>query len=81
MAISLVAWLVTSAAGSAAARGLFELGTAPYWGVLLAAVQGLVLRSRGVPYTRWLIWSAGGWALAALLGARLISASVRGVCG
>lgn len=79
MAASLAAWLVASAAGSAAAKGLFELGTAPYWGMLLAATQGLVLRRRGVPYTRWVIWSAGGWAVGALIGARLISAAVRWV--
>src|SRR5262249_53755876 len=79
MAASVAAWLVASAAGSAAARGLFELGTAPYWGVLPAAVQGLVLRRRGIPFMRWLIWSAGGWAVAALLGTRLISAAVHGV--
>lgn len=76
---SLAAWLVASAAGSAAARGLFELGTAPFWGVLLAAVQGLVLRRRGVPYMRWLAWSAGGWAVGTLIGASLISTAVRGV--
>lgn len=76
---SLAAWLGASAAGSAAARGLFELGTARYWGVLLAAFQGLVLRRRGVPYMRWLVWSAAGWAVGALIGGRLISSAVRGV--
>ena len=75
-AASLAAWLAASAAGSAAARGLFELGTAPYWGVLLAAVQGLVLRRRGVPYVQWLVWSTGGWAVGVLIGARLIPAGV-----
>jgi len=78
MAVSLTAWLIASAAGSAAARGLFELGTAPFWGVLVAGVQGLVLRRHGIPYMRWLTWSAGGW-VAALLGARLISSAVHGV--
>jgi len=73
------AWVAASAAGSAAARGLFELGTARYWGVLLAAFQGVVLRRRGVPYMRWLVWSTGGWALGALIGARLISGAVHGI--
>ena len=76
MAASLAGWLAASAAGSAAARGLFELGTAPYWGVFLAAVQGLILRRRGVSYIRWLVWSTGGWAVGTLIGARLISAAV-----
>lgn len=75
-AASLAAWLAASAAGSAAARGLFELGTATYWGVLIAAVQGLVLRRRGVPYVRWLAWSTGGWAVGALIGARLVPPAV-----
>lgn len=73
---SVAAWLVASAAGSAAARGLFELGTAPYWGVLLAAAQGLFLRRLGVPYLQWLVWSTGGWAVGALIGARLVPAGV-----
>lgn len=75
-AASLAAWLAASAAGSAAARGLFELGTATYWGVLIAAVQGLVLRRRGVPYVRWLAWSTGGWAVGALIGARPVPPAV-----
>ena len=79
MVASLAAWFAASAAGSAAARGPFEFGTARFWGVLLAAFQGLVLRRRGVSYMRWLVWSAGGWALGALIGARLISGAVHGI--
>lgn len=79
MITSLAAWLIAAAVGSAAARGLFELGAASYWGVLVAAGQGLVLRRRGVPYMRWLAWSAAGWVVGAVLVTRLIAALVSAV--
>ncbi len=78
---SLAAWLIAGAAGSAAARGLFELGTVSYWGVFVAALQGVVLRRRGVPYMRWVAWSAGGWVVGAVLVTRLIAAVVSVVAG
>ena len=79
MIVTLAAWLIASAAGSAAGRGLFGVGIAPYWGAFLAAAGGLVLRRRGVPFFRWVLWSTGGWAAGALVGTRLISAVIRSV--
>ena len=79
MIVLFAAWLIAGAAGSAAGRGLFELGIAPFWGALLAAVQGLVLWRRGVPYVRWILWSSVGWLAGVLIAARLISAAVRAV--
>lgn len=81
MIASLAAWLIAGAAGSAAARGLFELGATSYWGVLVAAAQGLVLRRRGVPYMRWIAWSAAGWVVGAVLVTRIITVFVNAVAG